>query len=302
MDIGNTVTFSYTGNVQQYTVETSGYYKLECWGGQGGAGGWYWGQQSTAGGKGGYVCGYKKLKKNEIIYVVVGAKGANMYSANGGEDAWNTTSGGYNGGGGGYWEETGSYDSETQEHTYRGVVAGAGAGGGATHIALNEGDLLKDTTTTNVLLVAGGGGGGWNGSAGFGSESGAHASGGGAGGNSATGSYGQGSSYGYSPSHYDNQLSQIRIGGGGGGGWNGGAASARSGGGGGSNYTDGVSSISIHGVTYDVVSQIGQQSGNGQAVLTLVKKITMSVGDVEADAIYVGDNESDAIYVGDNEA
>ena len=302
MEKGESVTFNYTGNIQSFNVTRSGYYLLEVWGAEGGRGGWYWGQQATAGGKGGYASGYKKLKRGDVVYIGVGGQGSNMYSANGGEDAWHTADGGYNGGGMGYWEETGSYDGETQQHTYRGVVAGAGAGGGATHMALNQSGLLKDTTASNVLIVAGGGGGGWNGSAGFGSESGAHASAGGNGGNDASGSYGLGGSYGYAPSHYDNQLSQIRIGGGGGGGYNGGSASARSGGGGGSNSIANVGSVTISGTTLNPVSQVGQRSGNGQAKITLVKTISAYLGDTEVDALYLGDNEVDALYLGDTEA
>ena len=299
MNKGESITYSYTGGIQSFTVTDTGYYKLECWGAEGGKGGWYWGQQSTDGGKGGYACGYKKLSKGTVVYICVGGQGSNMYANNGGEDVWSSTSGGYNGGGNGYIAQTGSYDPETQQQTYRGIVAGAGSGGGATHMG-TQNALLKNTSTSNVYIVAGGGGGGFNASAGW--DSTPHPSAGGNGGNTASGSYGQGGSYGSAPSHYDNQFSQIKIGGGGGGGYNGGSATARTGGGGGSNSVANVGSMTMAGTTYNTVSQAGQRSGNGQAKITLMKKMSCYFGSNEVDSMYFGSTEIGGLYFGSNES
>ena len=297
MNVGESVTFAYTGDIQSYTVDASGYYKLECWGGSGGTGAWYFTRVQTSGGRGGYACGYKKLKKGTTIYIVVGGAGTFMSSGYGSGDSFSSTGGGYNGGGNGYAVDTGSYDSETQEHTYKGVSSGGGSGGGATHIALNEGALLKNTTAANVLIVAGGGGGGNGGSAGWSDDG--YSSPGGAGGNAATGEYGQGASLGRASGHYENTRAGIHIGGGGGGGYAGGTTAERTGGGGGSSYTDGTTSVTIKGVTYEPTTTAGQWSGNGQAIVTLVKKVSVYLGDMDAD-LYIGDNAADDLYVGDN--
>ena len=192
------VEFSYTGNVQTYTVPTgTTSLELEVWGAQGGDR-----SGSASGGKGGYSVGtLTNLSGIDNLYVVVGGSG-------------NTgrTDGGYNGGG-----------SRT---TYNG-------GGGATHIATATGVLssLVDNQEA-VLIVAGGGGsvgaankpggygGGENGQSrtdnyGTGGGGGSQTAGG-AGGNNNPGSFGQGGTGLYLNSGY---------GGAGGGGWYGGGGS-----------------------------------------------------------------------------
>ncbi len=70
-------TFNYTGNVQTFTAPTTGTYKLETWGAQGGG---------TQGGFGGYSVGYVSLNKNDTLYIYIGGTTTNG-------------TGGYNGGG-----------------------------------------------------------------------------------------------------------------------------------------------------------------------------------------------------------
>ena len=79
---GDTVfNFDYTGGEQTFIANTTGYYKLETWGAQGGKG-----ATNYIGGFGGYSVGKIFLKKNEILYINVGGSGEEF-------------NGGYNGGG-----------------------------------------------------------------------------------------------------------------------------------------------------------------------------------------------------------
>ena len=115
------IDFSYTGDVQYWTVPVDGTYTFEAWGAQGGDGG----TEASAGGKGGYARGDITLKKGDIVAIYVGGKGERSTGLN--------TGGGFNGGG-------------------HGGPNGYG-GGGASDIRIN-GDRLE-----NRVLVAGGGGG-----------------------------------------------------------------------------------------------------------------------------------------------
>ena len=137
--------------------DTNGRYKLEVWGAAGGSptSGI---NDNSHGGLGGYTKAEVNLKKDEVLYIVVGGKGSNnspqgrvdsaYVDANVKEDGSindivkeNGPKGGYNGGG----------DS----------AVGLSSGGGATHIAKVNG-LLKDiySSRDKVIIVAGGGGGG----------------------------------------------------------------------------------------------------------------------------------------------
>ena len=117
-------TFDYTGEEQVFEVPTSGYYKLETWGAQGGSHGNY------KGGYGGYSTGIVYLNKDEKIYINVGGTSI-------------TASGGYNGGGSGF---IGSYFTNI-------------GGGGATHIATSSGVLSTlENNKDSILIVSGGGG------------------------------------------------------------------------------------------------------------------------------------------------
>ena len=116
--------YAYTSSEQTFTAPSSGYYKLEAWGAQGGS---Y--NSSYYGGYGGYSTGIVFLNKNEKLKIYVGGTATSSI-------------GGYNGGGKGS-----SY-------------VGISGGGGATHIARVSGLLSTlSEKRDNILIVAGGGGG-----------------------------------------------------------------------------------------------------------------------------------------------
>ena len=133
------------GQVQTFTVPLDGIYKLEVWGAQGGN------AYNQHGGYGGYSVGVAELTKNTNYSVVVGGQGVSL------NDHSLNSDGGYNGGG---IAQT-HCDAEHVDND------SAGAGGGATHIAIenNNYSILssygnENTARNYVLIVAGGGGGG----------------------------------------------------------------------------------------------------------------------------------------------
>ncbi len=143
-------TFTYTGAVQTFTVPTTGYYTLECYGAQGGT------FTSNRGGYGGTSQLTYQLTQGDVLYIYVGGQGGSIAEYKGLPDGGN---GGWNGGGkGGTGVKHRNVESETP-------WSGGGGGGGATHIATNAiGPITKSTdftsNHTNLLLIAGGGGGG----------------------------------------------------------------------------------------------------------------------------------------------
>ena len=141
--------FGAEDEVQEFIAPKDGIYFIQGWGAQGGSCN-YIGPESgidynelTAGGKGGYSYGYVYLREGEKVYVAVGGKGSSIT-----DRTYNTVGqGGWNGGG----------NSVADGNT------GWGAGGGATHFAVNNnlGELKNYSENKNdVLLVAGAGGGG----------------------------------------------------------------------------------------------------------------------------------------------
>ena len=195
--------YNYTRNVQSFTAPVSGTYKLEAWGAQGGGNG----------GKGGYSYGNIKMNKGSIIYVCVGGIGLAE-----------SVSGGYNGGGGsgatgvsgggathisttnkGVLANYANYQSEVL------IVAGGGGGNDAGSGGYGGGEVGGTGTTYD----------GANGSIGTGGTQ-------SAGGGPSQGEFGIGGSANSSPDH----------GAGGGGGWYGGGGTtyASGGGGGGSGH------------------------------------------------------------------
>ncbi len=125
----------YSGTEQVYTVPTTGTYKLEVWGAQGGS------ANSYLGGYGGYSTGKVNLEKGDKLYINIGGQGTSGINGTVG-----ITTGGYNGGGSGYTQ---------------GSSTNSGGGGGATHIAIVSGLLSTlSSKTSNILIVAGSGGGG----------------------------------------------------------------------------------------------------------------------------------------------
>ena len=115
--------FSYINGCTEYTVPTSGTYKLEVWGAQGGSSSEY-----DLGGKGAYVYGYRYIQANTTLNVCVGGRGLPGGTSN--------VNGGFNGGG-----------TSSGASTFAG-----GSGGGAT-------DIRIGTNFEDTIIVAGGGGG-----------------------------------------------------------------------------------------------------------------------------------------------
>lgn len=138
--------FSYTGNIQEFIVPETGYYKLETWGAEGGAATTSDESWKAKGGYGSYSVGYVHLIKNQKLYIGVGGKGEDSVYG-----TIKSYEGGFNGGGNGY-----------VSRITTGNNTAAGAGGGATHISKNNRGTLdgfKDYVS-ELIIVAGGGGGG----------------------------------------------------------------------------------------------------------------------------------------------
>ena len=127
-------TYDYTGGEQTFTVPTTGTYKLETWGAQGG----YAKSSDILSGYGGYSVGEIDLKASDYLYINVGGQGENNL------DPAQTAAGGYNGGG------TAAVGN---------VLVYSGGGGGATHIAKTSGLLSTlENKKDDILIVSGGGG------------------------------------------------------------------------------------------------------------------------------------------------
>ena len=243
--------FPYTGNYVQFTIPQDGIYEFEVWGGSGGSA--KVDSLVAEGGLGGHSKGYKKMKKDEVVYVY-----------NGG--AANGTSPGTNGGAYGY--------SYTNGRQY-----GAG-GGGATHVATKYGSLgysngVNYSNRECVLIVAGGGGGGaidngtiHKGGAG-GGERGGDGSGGALGGRQISTSSSPSTNFGSAPSYGSSSSSCYS---GGGGGWFGGNYGLRGeSGAGGSGYVDGVAPFTHNGKYYPAETEAGVNEGNGRAFIRYVE-------------------------------
>lgn len=136
----NVIDFDYTGVVQTFTSVNAGIYKIEAWGAQGGS---YSGNNGTyVGGYGAYSVGVISVRAETTLHIVVGGAGTGNTLGTLG-----TTLGGYNGGGNG---------NVINDDVF------SASGGGASHIALINGELktlevYKDYN--GILLVAGGGSG-----------------------------------------------------------------------------------------------------------------------------------------------
>lgn len=270
VNVGDSQSFAYTGNIQTLTVPVTGIYKLAVVGANGA-------HNLTSMPKGGYSVGYKEFKKGTVLYIGVGQAGAFDGKA------------AYNGGGAGI-KPTGYVWNNP-----------SGSGGGATHIAIADGTLevLRVSDDSQILIVAGGGGG-ESGHPGSG-IAGVHYSNGGYGGGT---SGGQGGTSNGNPNWYTNPGTQtggggkgygakatnvgsvadgtdaIAAGGGGGGYWGGYAGvAAQSGGSGGSGYIDGVpASLTYKGMTYTAFTQGNYNTqGNGRASIELIAKTTLPV-------------------------
>ena len=244
--------FPYTGNYVQFVIPQDGIYEFEVWGASGAAA--KVDSLTAEGGLGGHSKGYKKMKKDEVIYVY-----------NGGSPSG--TSYGANGGGNGY-----NYASSKQY--------GAG-GGGSTHVATKPYGLGTNSSSgpsyanrSSILIVAGGGGGGGidNGTAHKGGDGGGERGGNGSGG--ALG--GRQISTSSSPSENfgmgDYYPSSGTASSGGGGGWFGGNYGMYGqSGAGGSGYVDGVAPFTHNGKYYPAETEAGVNEGNGRAFIRYVE-------------------------------
>ena len=126
--------YDYTGGEQTFTVPTTGTYKLETWGAQGGS------YDSTyTGGNGAYASGKIFLIENKKLYIYVGQENNCVEGSSG------NTSGGYNGGG-----TAGSTIWPNRNFC---------GGGGATDVRLVNGKWNNINSLKSRIMVAAGGGG-----------------------------------------------------------------------------------------------------------------------------------------------
>jgi len=129
--------FSYTGDVQSYTVPFTGTYKIECWGAEGGD------DPNKGGalpGKGAYTSGYINLTSGKQLFLYIGGVGSSLYKQ--------INYGGWNGGG----------TSTSNVNTYF-----PSGGGGSTDVRLIEhlgSDGWSGTSSlrSRIMVAAGGGG------------------------------------------------------------------------------------------------------------------------------------------------
>lgn len=129
-----------------FTVPHSGYYRIQCWGAQGGPDGATWENwYNVDGGTGAYIQADVYLEQGTVLYVNVGGGGAHATTSqeavNNGSSPWGklTSEGGYSYNGGGWVKNN------------FGCVAGTG--GGATDVRIGSNDVDAR------FIVAGGGGG-----------------------------------------------------------------------------------------------------------------------------------------------
>jgi predicted small secreted protein len=133
-------TFPYNGSIQEFKVPTTGYYKFEAWGAQGGSYNNAWGA---------YTTGIIKLNFDDKIYVYVGSQGT--YSVKSGLGGVATsTYGGFNGGGTSFNQPTCCGERYW------------GSGGGATDFRIVSGTWNNDSSLKSRIMVASGGGGGFS--------------------------------------------------------------------------------------------------------------------------------------------
>ena len=161
------VPVSYTSSTS-VTIDQSGWYYIEAWGGNGGS------SPSKSGGQSQPVRGYFYLAAGETIYVQVGAAGGNGNNNSG-------TSGGSAGAGASGAHFGSGHSGGKGGNGYAGSAGGDGGGGGGA-----ASGVLKGTPSVSNIIIASGGGGGGGGGASVGQA-------GGAGGNSDQSGIGGGS-------------------------------------------------------------------------------------------------------------
>lgn len=276
MFIDTVYDFPYTGTYVPFRIPATGIYEFEFYGAAGADCKQTINNEvlTGKGGKGGHVRAYKKMKKDDLIYIF-----------NGSHPAENQTYCSANGGGNG--------QSYTSQQFY------GAAGGGASHVALYGNTLGYSTTGTyanqsldyshreNILLVAGGGGGGGisgrdiaNTDPLLNATIGGHdggAGGGDRGGDGSAGALGgrqvsTGSTENYNFGKAQNYTGSNQGYSGGGGGWFGGNA-GRNGnsGAGGSGYVGGMPSFTFKKKYYRAINEAGKNDGNGYGYIRYVK-------------------------------
>ncbi|MCM1329163.1 MAG: glycine-rich protein, partial [Ruminococcus sp.] len=248
--------FPYTTSSLEFKIPENGIYMLEVWG----AGGLKNVTISSVvyelkSGLGGYSAGYMKFAKDTVLYMRIGEQPAEYYRSS------------YGGGG------SGSYSSSTNY----GYNIG-GSGGGATHIALRNGNLSQLSSYQNtVLIVAGGGGSG--GIIGYNTDAPVVTQGGDGGGlfggNGSDGAMG-GRQDKYSLTFGQGMPTSSSSGStaisGGGGGWYGGYYGSKGhSGGGGSGYIGGVPDFTHNGVLYAAETKAGVNDGSGYVHIRYIK-------------------------------
>ncbi len=153
--IYETFTEPFTETYEAWPVPAKGYYYIETWGGNGGAGnggGQY--QQAGAGGTAVLQPGLFYFNGAENLYIQVGTAGV-VGSTNS-----DITGGGGGIGGVGQWfgsGGTGGSGGDGRDPLVGSNIGGGGGGGGG---GAASGVLLGGTTTGNIIVASGGGGGG----------------------------------------------------------------------------------------------------------------------------------------------
>ena len=290
-NIGDAVTYTYSGGIQEFVVPVTGLYKLEVWGAKGGNS-----TNKGTGGNGGYSKGHTILKEGTQLYVVAGGG-----TYNGGGNVVSGSKGGYGGGATHIALRTGLLSTLKN---YLGdvlIVAGGGGGGGK----------LVDSApnTENANGGSGGGNSGGSGSAAI------NFSGGGGGTQDKKGSNQSANGLGTTGGGFGCASQLIitsdpwaghaqTVGAGGGGLYGGGCGSTYGGGGGGSGYIDGVPELIYKGTTYTPETQNGMNNEqNGKAVITLVDAeqgfTSLYLGDKPVSELYLGEKEVTDLFIGD---
>lgn len=289
MNVGQVLTYNYTGAIQTVNLTDKGLYKLEVWGAQG---------EGEGGGKGGHSVGYINVENPLSLYLCVGG------------------SAGYNGGG-------------NKGSTYGGHGGGATHVAKVSNTLRNIGYSSFVTNGNGLIVAGGGGGGATNATGGYGggltggnggkhesypSERKGNGGNGGSrssGGNGATGwsddegyCYSQSGGFGYGSDSVTNGVNGFSWGGGGGfyggsGGAEGGFGTS-AGGGGGSGYIGGVPAITFKGQTYSPSTENGIRSGNGLATITYVDSSSLPIkrGTVDVVAVKKGTVDVSSMFKG----
>lgn len=135
LDVGESVTFEYTGGPQVFFACAGNTYKIELWGAGGGGS-----EVASRGGQGGYVSGQIAMTTMQGLYIYLGEKG--VYKTSTGGNTLNHLAT-YNGGGKGQGN---------------GWSQGA-SGGGASDVRTIGGVWSSEESLVSRIMVASGGGG-----------------------------------------------------------------------------------------------------------------------------------------------